>query len=416
MVLALVLALALAPAPQESPWPDYRGPGRDGAAPSAALPLAWSETQNVAWKTALHGRGWSSPVALGERLWMTTATPEGKALSVLAVDQRTGAVLVDRVLWTIEAPEERNSLNSYASPSPTVAGGKIVVSFGTYGTACLDPATGETVWERRDLRCDHMEGPGSSPFHYDGKVYLHVDGGDVQYIVALDASSGETVWKSARSAELASLEPDIRKAYSTPIVARVAREGGARLELISSAARATYGYDPATGKELWRVTQPGFSMASRPILFGDTVIVSTGFMRPELWALRLGGDGEVTESHVRWKNTRGTPTMPSPVIVDGLFFQASDKGMASCVDAATGETLWQERLGGDVCASPLAASGRVYYFDRDGKTVVVAPKRTFEKLAESTLEASFMASPAVVGDALFLRSTTHLYRLEEARK
>ncbi len=412
----ILLALATLGPVQHSDWPEYRGPRCDGTALGAELPLRWSEEQNVRWKTEVHGRGWSSPVVLGERIWLTTATPEGTKLSVLALDLATGKVLVDRLLYEVDAPESRNALNSYASPSPVVADGRVFVSFGTYGTACLDAATAETVWERRDLRCDHMEGPGSSPFLHDGRLFLNVDGGDVQYVVALDAKSGETIWRTERSVELASLAADVRKAFSTPIIAEVQTEDGVVQELVSSGARATYGYDLSTGKELWRVRHPGFSMSSRPILVGDTVILTTAFMRPELWAIRVGGRGDVTETHVKWTNTRGAPTMPSPVIVDGLLFQTSDRGMASCIDVANGETLWQERLGADVCASLLLTTGRVYFFDREGKTTVIAPKRTFEKLAESTLAKGCMASPAVGGDALLLRTETHLYRIEAPRQ
>jgi len=407
---SFLLPLALLPGlTLDAPWPDYRGPGRDGDARGAALPATWSETQNVRWKTAVHGRGWSSAVVMDGRAWLTTATPEGDQLSILAVDVATGEVVVDRVLFTVAKPEKRNALNSYASPSPTAGDGRVYVSFGTYGIACLSGATGETLWARRDLVCDHMEGPGSSPLLHGGLVYLHVDGGDVQYIVALDATTGEVVWKTQRSAELAPLAPDVRKAYSTPIVAKSQR---GRDELVSSGAQATYGYDPRTGAELWRVRHKGYSMSSRPILVGDTVIVTTGFDRPELWALQLGGDGDVTGTHVRWRNTRGGPTMPSPVIVDGLPFQSSDRGMASCIDTATGETLWQERRGADVCASLLAADGRIMAFDRDGKVTMFAPERAFKRLGEARLERGFMASPAVVGGALILRTETHLYRIE----
>ena len=384
--------------PSDAPWPDYRGPARDGDVRGSALPQTWSEEHNVRWKSAVHGR-----------VWLTTATPEGGALSVLAFDLETGASVVDRVLFTVAEPEKRNALNSYASPSPVAGDSRVFVSFGTYGIACLDAATGDTRWERRDLVCDHMEGPGSSPLLHAGLVYLHVDGGDVQYIVALDAATGAIVWKTKRSAELAPLAPDVRKAYSTPVLARSAR---GREELVSSGAQATYGYDPRTGAELWRVRHKGYSMSSRPVLVDDAVIVTTGFDRPELWAIQLGGDGDVTGTHVRWRNTRGGPTMPSPVIVDGLLFQSSDRGMASCVDTATGETLWQERLGADVCASLLAADGRVLAFDRDGKVTMFAPERTFKRVGEARLERGFMASPAVVGDALLLRTETHLYRIE----
>ncbi|MEZ6016289.1 MAG: PQQ-binding-like beta-propeller repeat protein [Planctomycetota bacterium] len=415
LLVALPFALGLAPA-SDSPWPEYRGPNATGDAVGATLPLDWSEERNVRWKTAIHGRGWSSPVVLGARIWLTTATPQGEQLSVLALDLATGRVLVDRVVFEVAAPEKRNALNSYASPSPVVVDGRVFVHFGTYGTACLDAETAETLWERRDLRCDHMEGPGSSPFLNAGRLYMNVDGGDVQYIIALDAASGETQWKRERSIDLSSTAADRRKAYSTPVLGEVRTDEGISRELVSSAARATYGYDPVTGEELWRVQHPGYSMSSRPIVVGDMVVLSTGFDRPELWAIRLGGRGDVTETHVVWRNTRGVPSMPSPVVAGGLLFQASDRGMASCVELSSGETLWQERLGADVCASLLHTEGRVYYFDRDGKTTVVAPAREYKRLGEAHLDKGCMASPAVVEDALILRTETHLYRIEAPRE
>lgn len=195
----VTLTAAVAAAVQHSEWPDDRGPRCDGTALGAELPLRWSEEENVRWKTEVHGRGWSSPVVLGERIWVTTATPEGSALSVLAIDLATGAVLVDQVLFRIESPERRHALNSYASPSPVVADGRVFGSYGTYGAACLDAETAEIVWQRRDLDCDHIEGPGSSPFLYEGRLFLNVDGGDPQYVAALDAESGETLWRTERS-------------------------------------------------------------------------------------------------------------------------------------------------------------------------------------------------------------------------
>ncbi|MEM6675483.1 MAG: PQQ-binding-like beta-propeller repeat protein [Planctomycetota bacterium] len=398
-------------------WPDYRGPGNDGSAPDAQLPTTWSETENVRWKVPVEGRGWSSPVILDGRIWLTTATKTGESLSVLAFDLETGERVVDRVVFEVEEPEHRNALNSYASPSPCVASGRVFVHFGTYGTACLDASSGETVWERRDLRCDHMEGPGSSPFLHDGRLFVHLDGGDVQYLVALDAESGSTLWKRDRSVDYGDLDPEVRKAYSTPVVVRVETEDGEREELISSAARGTYGYDPATGEELWRVRHPGFSMSSRPIVAGGRVIITTGFMRPELWAIRPGLSGDVTKEAFLWRNTRSAPTMPSPILHDGMLVQVSDSGMLSGVDVESGETVWRERLGANVCASLLLVGDElVYAFDRDGKTTIFHATPTFEKVAECALDAGFMASPAVLGDALILRTESHLYRIEDEER
>lgn len=413
MLLLPVLVLAsscLAPAPQDAPWPDYRGPGMDGQVLGAELALTWDEERNVTWKVPVHGRGWSSPVVAEGRVWLTTAEADGARLSVLAYDLASGETLVDRVLFEVSEPEPVNKLNSYASPSPVVGPGRVYVHFGTYGTACLDSATGKTLWKREDLHCDHMEGPGSSPLLLEDRLILTMDGGDSQNLLALNLATGKTLWSAERSVELDGFTPDLRKAYHTPIVTEI----DGKQQLLSSGAQATYGYDPATGKELWRVRFKGFSMASRTSVYRDRMIVNTGFMRPELWCLRLGGQGDVTASHVLWRNTRGAPTMASNVIVEGRLYQVSDRGMASCIDLDTGKTLWQERLGADHCASPIHCAGRIYFFDRDGGTTVIKPGEEFEVLAESRLDAGFMASPAVAGNALILRSETHLYRIEEA--
>ncbi len=407
--LALVLVHPVA-AQSVSPWPEYRGPSADGQV-VGSLPLTWAEDRGVTWKVPVPGRGWSSPVISAGRVWLTTAPPTGEHMRVLAYDLESGEELLSQVLFTVKDPEPVNRLNSYASPSPVASGKHVYVHYGTYGTACLESASGEVVWSRDDLTCDHMEGPGSSPLLLKDRLILNMDGGDVQYVVALDAKTGKTLWRTERSIELEGLEPDLRKAYSTPVLATV----DGQPQLVSSGAQATYGYDPASGKELWRVHHKGFSMSSRPMLVGDRVVLSTGFMRPELWCVRLGGKGDISESHMVWRNTRGAPTMPSNVVVDGLLFQSSDRGMASCVDLEDGETLWQERLGADVCASPIVSAGRVYFFDRDGKATVIESSAKFKQLAINQLDDGCMASPAVVGDALILRTETHLYRIEEPR-
>jgi len=360
---SLALAGPAAPATQGS-WPDYRGPGLDGRAERAAVPLEWSETRHVRWRTPVHGRGWSTPVVWDGEVWLTTATADGTRLSVLCLDVATGTVLHDEVLWTVTEPAKRNTLNSYASPSPVLFGDLLI---------------------------------------------FHVDGGDVQYVVALDKQTEDTVWKRDRSVDLSREPPDRRKAYGTPVIARVR---GAD-QLIGSGAGATVAHAPLTGKELWTVHHPGFSMATRPVIGRDTVYVGTGFMQAELWAVRLGGRGDVTQSHVRWRHRRSVPTMASPVLVEDRLYFVNDGGIATCLDADTGETLWRERLGGEHCASPVFASGRVYFFDREGRTKVVKEGREFELLAENELDGGFMASPAIVGDAFVLRTETHVYRIEE---
>jgi outer membrane protein assembly factor BamB len=278
-----------------------------------------------------------------------------------------------------------------------------------YGTACLDTASGKVLWQRRDVHCDHFRGPGSSPILFGDLLIFHMDGIDVQYVIALDKTTGRTVWKTDRSIDLEAFVPDLRKAYSTPTVI----EAAGRTQLLSTGAQGSYAYDPATGKELWRVTIRGFSNVARPLFGGGLVLVNSGFGRAQLWAVRPDGQGDVTDTHVAWRATRGIPAKPTPVLVDDLIYMADDRGVASCLELATGETVWQERLGGQFSASPIYADGRIYFFSHDDEATVIRPGRTFQPLAANHLDAGCMASPAVVGNALIVRTKTHLYRIEE---
>ena len=248
MVALLIAVAPAAPAAAQENWPEFRGPQADGTC-QRGIPLRWSETQNVVWKTPLPGRGWSTPVIWGRWLWMTTATDEGRKQWALQVDKQTGRLVRQVLVFENPQPEPINPLNSYASPSPVIEPGRVYVHFGTYGTACLDSETGRILWTRRDLKLDHKEGPGSSPVLWRNLLIFHCDGMDVQYIVALDKRTGRTVWKTPRSVDLEPFRPDFRKAYSTPLV--VQTDWGP--VLVSTAAQAAYGYDPRTGQELWRL-------------------------------------------------------------------------------------------------------------------------------------------------------------------
>lgn len=390
-------------------WPDYRGPGWNGHADEAEAPIEWSESKNVRWKTAIRGVGWASPVVWGRQVWVTSADESGHRLYAVAVDLDSGEVVHDLLVFEVDEPEPKNELNSFASPSPVIEDGRVYVHFGTYGTACLDTASGQKLWERRDLNCDHKEGPGSSPVLYRDKLIFNVDGADVQYVIALDKQTGETRWKTPRDAGLEELRPDLRKAYSTPII--VEDEGAP--QLLSSGAEATVAYDPDTGEELWRVRYRGFSMSARPITDGELVFLNTGFPKPNLLAVRLGGAGDVTDSGVAWRYRRGVPQMSSALHADGRIFFVSDGGIVTCLRSEDGRRLWRQRIGGRHCGSPVVVAGRVYFFDRDGRSVVLEAAESYVKLGENQLGEGFMACPAVVSDGFILRGTEHLYRIGE---
>ncbi len=408
--IALVLLITCSAPPANDAWPQFLGPDANGSTPQAGLPLTWSEAKNIRWKIAIHDRGHSSPVTWKKQIWLTTASEDGKQLYALCVDRGSGRIVHDLRVFDVEKPEPIAALNTYASPTPAIEEGRVYVHFGTYGTACLDTATGKTIWSRHDLHCNHFRGPGSSAFLYKNLLILHFDGTDVQYVVALDKRTGETVWKTDRSTEFGHADGDLRKAYSTPIVIDA---GGP--QLISCGAYAAMAYDPETGREIWKVNYPGgFSNVGRPLYAQGMLFLNTGFSRPEIWAVRPDGHGDITKSHVVWKSkAKNLPAKPSSVLVGDLLFSVSDNGVATCLDAKSGATVWQERIHGFFSASALAAPGRVYFFDQEGKTTVIAPERKLKVLAVNKLDEGCMASPAVAGKALIVRTSGNLYRIEE---
>ncbi len=283
------------------------------------------------------------------------------------------------------------------------------LSFGSYGTACLDTHDGKLLWQRRDLPCNHFRGPGASPILYENLLILDFDGFDFQYVIALDKATGRTIWKTDRSIDYGTNDGDMKKSFSTPLVI----EAAGRLQLISACSKAAFAYDPRTGKELWRVRHPGFSTAARPVFGGGLLFLNTGFGKADLLAVRPEGEGDLTGSNIVWRQTKSIGSKPSPVFVDGLLYQVHDAGVATCIDAKTGKEVWSKRLGGDFSASPIHAAGRIYFCDENGKTTVVKAARKYEELAANTLDDGCKASPAVAGQSLLLRTKTDLYRIDD---
>jgi outer membrane protein assembly factor BamB len=416
-----LLAVALMSTNAQADWPEFRGPTGDGHVSQQAvgLPLDWSETHNVTWKTEIPHRGWSTPVVLGNQVWLTTATLDGDDLFALCLDAATGKVLFNQRLFHCDNPEPLgNNVNTYASPSPAIEPGRVYLHFGTYGTACLDTKTFQTLWKRTDINCRHFRGPSSSVVLFESTLILTMDGADVQYLIALDKQTGKTVWKTNRSVKFNDAEGfqgfakegDLRKAHSTPLIVNI----DGTPQMFSPGAKAAYAYDPRTGRELWQVHYIAWSAAPRPLYSQGLALMITGLGATELWAIRIGGQGDVTDNRVAWKVKNAAQTA-SPIIVDDLLYMVSDSGMATCVEVATGKQVWRERLGGTYAASPIYVDGRLYFCNQQGKTIVLKPGRTREVLATNKLDDGCLASPAVDGKALFLRTKTHLYRIESAK-
>lgn len=393
-------------------WTQFRGPRGNGVSDSTGTPLVWSETQNVRWKTPIHGRGWSSPVVHGNQVWLTTATEDGTRLSVLCLDRETGKILHDEVLHEVAEPQFAHRFNSYASPTPCIEEGRVYVTFGSPGTTCIDTKTFKKVWQRTDFVCNHFRGAGSSPVPYGNFILMHFDGSDHQYIAALDKENGQTRWITERSIDFQDLMPnglpdkegDMRKCFATPTIVSVQGTN----QIISIGSYATYGYEADTGRELWRTEhRKDHSSGLRPVMGDGLAFISTGYSRGRILALDPANQGRIV-----WEERKGVPKKPSLIFNEGLLFIVDDGGIASCFEAATGKNLWQERVGGNHSASPLLVEGRIWCFDENGKATAFAASREFKIIQENKLEEGFMASPAVAGQALYLRTKTHMYRIE----
>jgi len=380
-------------------WPQFRGPDGQGHSDEKSLPLTWSETENIRWKVPIPGRGWSSPAILGDRIWLTTAVERGPSLRAICFDRATGRQQQDVELFRVAGGEHLNSKNSFATPTPVLEGENIYLHFGPYGTACIRNS-GDLVWKTR-LRYSPEHGPGGSPVLFEDLLIVSCDGQDTQYVVALDKDTGKVRWRTSRAGY---------QAYTTPLVI----EAAGRTQLISPGAHRASSYDPRTGKEIWSVRYgDGFSNVPRPVFGAGLVFICTGFFEPAVMAVRPDGKGDVTNSHVEWTLRRGAPLTPSPLLVGAELYVVSDNGILTCLNAASGEIWWRARMNGNFSASPIAADGRIYFLNEDGETTVIAPGKQIQKLASNRLEGTTLASIAVSGGSLFIRTHENLYRVEQ---
>lgn len=416
-------------------WPQFRGPQSNGHAESANLPLKWSETENVSWKVAIPGTGHSSPVISGDQIWLTTAvesklTEEEEkqrlaaiknsrgleiagsiSLRAICVSRKSGTVLHDIELVKVDEPEPIHSLNSYASPTPILEAGRLYCHFGTYGTVAVDTKSGKILWTNAEHHVDHQNGPGASPALWQDHLIINFDGIDTQYVAAIDRRDGKTAWRTKRSGKM-NEKMEFQKSYCTSAIIEDEERGS---QVISPGADWVYSYDPANGKELWKASYGtlGFSTVPLPVFGNGLVFVSTSFIRPRLLAVRYDGSEAKDGSLVEWQMDGQLPQKPSMLLIGDELYFINDKGIGMCLDARTGSEHWKERIEGNYSASPVFANGRIYLFNQEGKSVVIEASKQFKHLSENTLDGGFMASPAVAGSALFLRTESHLYRIED---
>jgi outer membrane protein assembly factor BamB len=428
VLIATVLALRVSSA---GDWPQFRGPAGDGCVEASRLPTTWGGFEPVAWQAEILGQGWSSPVVIGDRIWLTTAEPtalpsqrrERKLTASVYRDYRDqlqvhasvtcyavevaaadGKVLRTIELFTCDDPPPIHATNGYASPTPASDGQRLVCHFGSLGTACLDMSSGQVLWKDR-FQFDEITGPGSSPALAGSLVIVPCDGADQQFVIGLDIRTGQTVWKTPRP-PIDDADGIHRRAFSTPLVI----DYGGLKQAIVPGAQWVVAYDPASGAERWRVSfGEGHAIIPRPVFHAGLVYVCTGYPKPQLWAVRASGSGDVTPTHVAWKHDKQVPEIASPIVVGGELYFVSTLGIATCLDAASGEQVWQHRLGGNYFASPLAADGKLYFTSREGVTTVLRPGREYHELARNQLFGQTLASLAVCQRALLIRADRLLY-------
>jgi outer membrane protein assembly factor BamB len=418
-------------------WPQFRGPNGDGVSTAENVPITFSETEGVKWKTSLPGRGWSSPVFDGKSLWVTTAveifpTEEEKLailkkagedektfaarqvatkieLSALSLNFETGAIENTIPLTIVENPQTIHAQNSFASPTPVLEGGILFAHFGDFGTFAIDTAKGEIRWKEK-ISLEHGVGPGSSPFVHGGLLFLICDGVDRQFVTALDAATGKSVWTTDRPAMRAGTG-DQKKSYNTPLLVK-GRDG--KEQLVCMGAQWLVSYEPATGEEIWRLDHGnGFSVVPRPVYGEKTglIYLSTGFGKPELIAVRPDGKGDITGSDkIVWREPKRIPARPSPLLVGDELYVIADGGIASCFDALTGTLHWTDRVDGNYSSSPLFADGHIFVASHEGVVTVLKPGRTFEVVAKNQLPGTIMASPLAMDGSLVVRTGEAIYR------
>jgi outer membrane protein assembly factor BamB len=408
--LAATAALSFVTPLQADDWPEFRGPTGQGLLLSGSLPTEWGPAKNVAWKQEIPGKGWSSPVVVNGRIYLTTAVPikdsatKDLALEALCLDAKTGQTVWETKVFQQDGAKSPaiQGKNSHASPTPLVSGDRLYVHFGHQGTACLD-LEGNVVWRNDTIKYAPVHGNGGTPIVVDDLLIFSCDGGDKRFVVALDRGTGQVRWQTDRDVNV------VKKfSFSTPLLITV----NGQKQVISPGSNVVSALDPATGKEIWRVRYNGYSVIPRPVYGHGLLFIVTGYDASTVMAIRPDGQGDVTDTHVAWTIRKNAPHTPSLLLLGEELYMVSDGGMASCVDAKTGKVHWQQPLERHYSASPLAADGKIYFQSEEGVGTVIKAGKQFEQVARNDLGEHALASFAAADGALFIRTEKGLYRIE----
>lgn len=400
---------------QQGTWTHFRGSNLDGISTDSQPPVFWNDSTNIIWKTDIKGKGWSSPVVLGNQIWITTAAEDGTEMSGICADFGTGRILFDILLFKQDDIYRKHPVNTYATPTPCIEPGFVYFHFGSSGTACVRTGDGSIVWKRDDLKCDHVQGPGSSPIIYKDLLILHFEGSDQQFIVALNKRTGETIWKADRPKELYEpLLPIGKKAYITPIVLNV--EG--RDLLISNGAAVCIAYDVMTGLEVWRIVQGEDSTIAMPCYENGILYFYTSFVTPpggeeycELLAVDPRGSGDIAPTNILWRIKSPKLQLLTPLVKDGIIYTVDTRNTLIVLDAKTGNTLYSWKLKNKYNSSPVYADGRVYLTSVRGETLILQAGPNLNIITENKLQGEIFATPAIVGNSLVIRNEDSLLRI-----
>jgi len=391
----LVIPLLLA-----ADWPGWRGPTGNGVTEEKAIPQEWSATKNVIWKAPLFGMGVGTPVVIGDRVFLTTSDGrQNERLHVLGFDVKTGKQLWHSRFFGSAIPESEYPAGGMAAPSPVSDGKRLYALFGTADLICLD-FDGKPIWVR-SLGGEfgvfrNRWGMSSSPLVVDDMIVIQVDHWGGSYLLAVDAATGKTRWKTAREATVN---------WTSPVLA----QAKGKSMIVTSGTHLVKAYDPASGSELWTVKGMQQQCIPTPIVDGEFLYAVSGRKGNTLKIRLDDATGDLTNSHVVWKKPRGAPFIPSGVVFDGRYYLIDDDGLGTCLDAKTGETVWQERMGGHYRASLSAGDGRIYFTNMEGVVTLVNSKGDFEVLARNNIGEAIHASPAFANGRLYIRGEKNLY-------
>ena len=406
ILIFLVLWLITCDVIRGENWPRFRGPSGQGISSETDLPVTWSKDENIKWTSDLPGQGWSSPIVFKDHIFLTAATEEGVSCRVICINRKDGSIAWSKEVHR-QKPGPMRKQNSYATPTP-VTDGKLVYSVFYDGTVIAVDFSGNIVWKNNEVRFFSLHGLGASPILANGQIIMPFDGSSREetqvgwkvpwekaVILSLDAEDGSVRWKGSRGKS--------RVGHVTPILVDDDKQ------LISAGGDRVQGFDPNTGERIWSIYSQGEGVTPSPVVGDGLLYTSSGFEAPTLRAIRLGGKGEVTNSHIAWEQKNGVAALASLLYVKQYLYSISRDNILHCLDAATGDIVWRERLTGTYSASPIYADGRIYILSAEGETLVLHPGAKYDEIARNDISDTCNASMAISQGNFYIRSAKKLY-------